>query len=44
MCPSLSLDKTAGCIGFDNRRTFYKVFRKFVGQKPGEYGSSSERS
>lgn len=41
--PGLSLDKIAGCIGFENRRTFYKVFRKFVGQTPGEYRNNSER-
>jgi len=33
----LSLDKIADLIGFENRRTFYKVFRKYVGRTPGEY-------
>ncbi|WP_420869688.1 helix-turn-helix domain-containing protein [Cohnella ginsengisoli] len=33
----LSLDKIADMIGFENRRTFYKVFRKFEGRTPGDY-------
>jgi two-component system response regulator YesN len=35
--PNISLDKIAGCVGFENRRTFYKVFGKHVGQTPGQY-------
>ncbi|RKP56285.1 response regulator [Cohnella endophytica] len=34
---TLSLEKIASCIGFENRRTFYKVFQKHVGQTPGDY-------
>lgn len=34
---SLSLDKVAGLVGFENSRTFYKVFRKYTGQTPGEF-------
>ncbi|WP_339308078.1 response regulator [Paenibacillus sp. FSL R5-0519] len=34
---TIPLDKIAACIGFDNSRTFYKVFRKYTGQTPGEY-------
>ncbi|MCA0753437.1 response regulator [Paenibacillus sp. N4] len=33
----VTLEKIAACVGFENRRTFYKVFRKYVGQTPGEY-------
>ncbi|MBW5446462.1 response regulator [Cohnella sp. CFH 77786] len=37
---SLPLDKIAGLVGFENPRTFYKVFRKYTGQTPGEYRES----
>ncbi|WP_199619335.1 response regulator transcription factor [Paenibacillus alkalitolerans] len=36
----ISLEKIAGCVGFENRRTFYKVFRKYTGQTPGQYRDS----
>lgn len=34
---NISLEKIAKCVGYDNRRTFYKVFRRYVGQTPGQY-------
>jgi two-component system response regulator YesN len=34
---NISLDIIAGCVGFENRRTFYKVFRKYAEQTPGQY-------
>lgn len=39
---SIPLEKIAACVGFDNSRTFYKVFRKYAGQTPGEYRSIAE--
>lgn len=36
----IPLEKIAKCIGYDNIRTFYKVFRKTVGITPGEYRKS----
>jgi two-component system response regulator YesN len=33
----MSLDKIAKHVGFENRRTFYKVFRKYTGQTPGDF-------
>jgi len=33
----LSLEKIGKCVGYDNRRTFYKVFRKYTGKTPGQY-------
>lgn len=33
----MALDKIAKHVGYENRRTFYKVFRKHTGQTPGEY-------
>ena len=33
----MSLDKIAKHVGYENRRTFYKVFRKYTGQTPGDY-------
>ncbi len=35
--PNTSLEKIARCVGYENRRTFYKVFRRYVGQTPGQY-------
>lgn len=39
----VALEKIAACVGFENRRTFYKVFRKYVGQTPGEYRERMQR-
>ncbi|WP_339233701.1 response regulator [Paenibacillus sp. FSL R5-0517] len=36
---NIPLDKIATCVGFEHSRTFYKVFRKYTGQTPGEYRS-----
>lgn len=36
----IPLDIIAKCVGYDNSRTFYKVFRKTVGVTPGEYRKS----
>lgn len=33
----VALEKIAACVMFENRRTFYKVFRKYAGQTPGEF-------
>ncbi|WP_338787230.1 response regulator [Metabacillus sp. FJAT-53654] len=33
----LSLEKIAKCVGYDNPRTFYKVFRKYTGKTPGQF-------
>ncbi|KRF10274.1 hypothetical protein ASG89_01715 [Paenibacillus sp. Soil766] len=33
----MSLDKIAKHVGYENHRTFYKVFRKYTGQTPGDY-------
>ncbi|WP_373232744.1 response regulator [Cohnella sp.] len=35
--PNTSLEKISRCVGYENHRTFYKVFRKYVGQTPGQY-------
>ncbi|MBB3112125.1 two-component system response regulator YesN [Paenibacillus phyllosphaerae] len=37
---AISLEKIAACVGYENRRTFYKVFNKYVGLTPGQYRES----
>ncbi|WP_168120558.1 response regulator [Paenibacillus sp. HB172176] len=39
----IPLDKIAKCVGYDNSRTFYKIFRKSVGVTPGEYRKSGDQ-
>jgi|HigsolmetaGSP11D_1036233.scaffolds.fasta_scaffold01799_8 Response regulator containing CheY-like receiver domain and AraC-type DNA-binding domain len=34
---TLTLETIAKCVGYENPRTFYKVFRKHVGQSPGQF-------
>jgi len=35
--PDISLEKIARCVGYENPRTFYKLFRRYVGQTPGQF-------
>ena len=34
---NLSLDTIARTVGYENQRTFYKVFRKYTDQTPGQF-------
>ncbi|MBB3125429.1 two-component system response regulator YesN [Paenibacillus rhizosphaerae] len=40
----MSMDHIACCVGYENSRTFYKVFREHVGQTPGEYRDSNGKN
>jgi YesN/AraC family two-component response regulator len=40
----LPLEIIAESIGFENSRTFYKVFRKHVGLTPGQYRNNNQQS
>ncbi|NMO94909.1 response regulator transcription factor [Paenibacillus lemnae] len=40
---NMPLDKIAKCVGYDNSRTFYKVFRQMAGVTPGEYRKSASQ-
>ncbi|KRF06063.1 hypothetical protein ASG89_20180 [Paenibacillus sp. Soil766] len=39
----MSMEKIAKHVGFENRRTFYKVFRKYTGQTPGDFRGKSKK-
>lgn len=36
----ISLKRIANCVGYENERTFYKIFRKYENCTPGEYRKS----
>lgn len=33
----LTVDRVAACVGYENARNFYKVFKEHTGRTPGEY-------
>jgi two-component system response regulator YesN len=35
--PDITLEKIAKCVGYENPRNFYKTFRKYVSQTPGQF-------
>jgi len=41
--PLLPLDQVSRCVGYENPRHFYKVFKKYTGMTPGSFRSMGAR-